>query len=446
MHKKNVFQNVQCTLLAIFIMLFWLTACGSDDSDNSSLSPGPSINNVAGTIATGATITITGSRFSSKENAAPLFWWKADQGEAPSSLGRLTAWDAASTFNGESSSVIVAPGSSQAFRWDHGAATAAALGKVEFGSETTQLYLHRKLYEAFDVTKAFTIRTRVNGVICPDRGTPGSISPGDLISGTSSGATGVVAAFYNEGGKCAIFYSKVGGTINDEPPVDFTFGEQMTTPAVTPMTNSEGSPKFPTGTFRTFNYKTIRFWNLGQQNNVYPVAQGSQSAKYQINHEHTDATLFNKDFDTPLSQKPFEWLTEEVLYRTSSGVDVADALWLYFQNGVLASDEPFISRTAARPNSYSSIFQSQVSNGAQPDSFVYYDSLYIDDSWHRVIICSSATADLCTNREIQIPTSWSDTRITVELNLGGLNPGKPLFLYVLDKNGVPNSSGMQITP
>jgi hypothetical protein len=445
--QKNTFQNIQCTLLTIVIMLFWLTACGSDDSSSDSFSLAPSINNVVGTITPGATVTITGTRFSSKENAAPLFWWKADLGKAPSNLGRLTSWNAAPGFNGEASSAIVAPGSSQTFRWDHGASTGAALGKVEFGSETTRLYLHRKLYEDFDVTKAFAIRTRVDGITCPDRGTLGSISPGDVVTGTTSGASGVVAEFYNEEGRCAIFYSKVGGTINDKPPLDFDFGEQMTTPAVTtPMTNSEGSSSFPTGTFRTFNYKTIRFWNIGQQNNVYPVAQGAQSAKYQINRERTDATLFNKNFDTPLSQKPFEWLTEEVIYRTSSGVDVTDALWLYFRDGVLASDEPFISRTAARPNSYSSVFQSQVSNGAQMGSFVYYDSLYIDDSWHRVIICSSATADLCTDREIQIPTSWSDTRITVELNLGGLDPDTPLFLYVLDKDGVPNSTGMQITP
>jgi hypothetical protein len=55
--------------------------------------------------------------------------------------------------------------------------------------------------------------------------------------------------------------------------------------------------------------------------------------------------------------------------------------------------------------------------------------------------------DLCTDgREVQIPTAWNDKEIIVQLNLGGLDLSKPLYLYVFDKNGESNQNGLLLTP
>ncbi len=438
MIKKIIFNSVFiCAFNANAQIIF-----KSSFENNSSLGPGSAtnvvINNVLGNVTNGSIITITGLNFTTKENAAPLFWWKADMGTIPSSgLSRKNSWDGA--FSGEISSVITAPGSTQAVRWDHGLSTGAALGKVEFGSNKTRIYLHRKLHEDFDVVENIALRTRVTGVLCAD------INIGDTITGGESGATGVVRQVVTETTRCGVFYNNIDGTINNEFPVDFIFGESMAT-STTTMTNSEGSIAFPNGILRTFNYKTIRYWNLDTRNNTFIGAQGAHNADYNIGREFTDGTLFYRDFLNPISQIPFQWLIQEVFYQVSSEVGVSDALWLFFMNGILASDRPFVDRNADHPEPYSSIFQSQVSNGAQPGSFVYYDSLYIDDSWHHVVICAGNTESTCTDREIQIPTAWSDTSITVEVNLGGLDATTPLYLYVIDENGGFNAIGKQITP
>jgi hypothetical protein len=78
---------------------------------------------------------------------------------------------------------------------------------------------------------------------------------------------------------------------------------------------------------------------------------------------------------------------------------------------------------------------------------MYYDSIYLDDTWHRVIICPSMTWIDCKQREVQIPTSWNNTQIKVKLNQGGFDITKSsLYVYVVDKNGIANTNGYALCP
>jgi len=47
------------------------------------------------------------------------------------------------------------------------------------------------------------------------------------------------------------------------------------------------------------------------------------------------------------------------------------------------------------------------------------------------------------NKEIQIPTSWSDSRITVRLNKGNKAQVSP-YIYVVDSTGAVNAQGFRI--
>ncbi|MEN8129857.1 MAG: hypothetical protein ABFS45_06620 [Pseudomonadota bacterium] len=410
----------------------------------------PVISTIEGNITPDGSITIRGSGFTQKPNASPLFWWHADDtqsGNAPSSLGRKSAWDS-TYFNGEVSTAVVAPGSQQAVRWDLGMAEAPALAEIVFGSNNKQLFVHRKFYEDFNVVEDVAIRTRVTGLpSCPADGDPGVLSPGDPITGVDSGATGVVSRFFQEGAHCAIYYDNQTGTINNDPPADFVFGEKMLGPGGLTMTNNEGSAQYPTGTSRSFNNKIIRF-RSATNNNVYTGQQGLHGSHMGILREYTGipVNLENKYLKNPLFQIPFQWVTDEIVYKSSSAPGVADGLWNYYQNGVLASDETYISIDADNPEPYDSVFQHQVSNGAQPGSYVYYDSIYLDDSWHRVVICNESTWAACKRPEIQIPKSWNDNEIIVQLNMGELEGHASIYLYVFDENGVPNSDGHSLCP
>lgn len=393
----------------------------------------PTVTSVIGDLSQGQEITIHGKGFTAKPNAKPLFWWKADEGIEPSHLGRKATWD--DTFSGELVSTITAPNASKAVRFDHGASHGAALAPVKFNSN--QLFLHRKIYDDFDVMSNVAIRTRCGNV-------SGQFKPGQVVKGEKSGATGVVESVsIDSGGTLALYFSKTGGTINNTKPVDFIFGEKMTSSTGTAI-NNEGSKAYPTGTFRTLNYKTVRFWNKAQQNNIYVGAQGANDRFYNAVPENTDSTLWTGSHINQYQQTPKKWQREEVYYKASD-IDAKNGIWDFRVNNVQTWADRFITRTSARPDPYDVVYQGQVSNGAQRGTWAYYDSLYIDETWHHVTICSSPTWSECRDQEIQIPTAWSDSRITVSVNEGSLDIRDAVYLYVVDKDGNANSNGFALT-
>lgn len=397
----------------------------------------PLVSAVVGDITQDQTITIQGSGFTSKANAKPVFWWRADDsenGQAPSALGRKTAWDNSAVFNGEPSQLVVAPGSQQSVAWDHGLSDDAALTRLDITSE--RLFIHRKLYEDFDIVKDVAIRTLVDTASIT-----GTINIGDTITGQTSGATGVVVAVYPPAsdptaGTTIAFTNTTGTVAADESSrKDFQTGEIMAGPGYT-MTNIDAYG----GVQRSFNYKPIRYWYYEPPyNDILVAAQGIENRAYRISPEFTDNTVY-----LTLEQTPDRWNYQEVEYRASD-IDVDNGQWNFFQNGVSA-DTSLITRATDRPGLFYALFQGQVSNGAQPGSIVYYDSLYIDDTWHRVMICRSRQWAECAQPEVQIPTSWDDGQITVQLNFGGLSRTSSLFLYVFDENGVPNAEGFALCP
>jgi hypothetical protein len=74
----------------------------------------------------------------------------------------------------------------------------------------------------------------------------------------------------------------------------------------------------------------------------------------------------------------------------------------------------------------------------------YWDELYVDTTRARVEIGNSPLWSECTHKEIQIPSAWSNTKITVNAHLGTLQSSKQLYLYVIDANGKVNSNGFLI--
>lgn len=390
----------------------------------------PSISGVSGTLEKGEALIISGEGFTEKANPKPYFVWEADSGTTPREVGRHTTWSG--KLNGELTTEIVSPNSSQAFRYDHYTSGGAALAGVDFASDT--LYVFRRTYEDFDTAKDFAIRTRVKEL-------QGTIEPGQLVKGLESGATGVVLEVRADGpDRWAVYYNNVDGTINDGSPVDFQFGEPMETKTAT-FVNAEGSETYPTGTYRTFNFKTIRMWNTEYKNNAY--AGTGRSKGYDVIPEYTDGKLWNGQMDIPMVQRPQEWKSEELYYRASD-LGIENGMFNFRMDNTKSYDHPFVTRDSQRPGKYNILYQSQVSNGAQPESYIYYDHLYIDDTWHQVALCSEPTWDSCKDKALQIPTAWGDGQIEVEFNPRHLDPQQQMYIYVMNGNREVNSDGYAV--
>jgi hypothetical protein len=77
------------------------------------------------------------------------------------------------------------------------------------------------------------------------------------------------------------------------------------------------------------------------------------------------------------------------------------------------------------------------------DYQLYCDDVYVDNTLARVEIGNESTYDECTHLEIQIPSAWSATSVTIEANTGSFANG-PAYLFVIDEDGTA-SAGQAIT-
>jgi len=145
------------------------------------------------------------------------------------------------------------------------------------------------------------------------------------------------------------------------------------------------------------------------------------------------------------------WQRLEMCFRRSSGASVADAV--FYVNRIGRSGGPFDYKTNAVSHDdagdskwrYVNIGQAlaSVGGGGTAKLEVWFDELYIDNSWARVEIGNDPVLENCTHREIQPATTWTSTDITTTLNQGSLPPGD-YWVFVIDESGVP-SAGEPIT-
>jgi hypothetical protein len=158
------------------------------------------------------------------------------------------------------------------------------------------------------------------------------------------------------------------------------------------------------------------------------------------------------------------WITQELIYKTS-GIDTADGVWKYYrwctgnsdctQSGArtgggvpwkVVDRSNVINRTATYPVKYNQfLIQDDISNETvvRDNRWVYYNSVYIDTTWARVVIADAPTLAASTRREMQIPQAWSDRSISVVLNRGAFSSlsDAGLYLYVFDASGNVNTNG-----
>jgi len=78
------------------------------------------------------------------------------------------------------------------------------------------------------------------------------------------------------------------------------------------------------------------------------------------------------------------------------------------------------------------------------DAWRYFDDIYIDRTFSRVILGNAATYATCTILEPQIPSAWSATSITVEGNLGALTADSA-WVYVFNSDNTSNTNGLLVS-
>ena len=141
------------------------------------------------------------------------------------------------------------------------------------------------------------------------------------------------------------------------------------------------------------------------------------------------------------------WYRTELIVSASSAgnTDGRARLNRYGGGAFNAYSSPAIKTHVSSGNTYSYVlFQNYFGNGMAGSPTVWLDDIYIADTQARVEVCDTPTWTARTHCEVQIPTAWIDTAITITVNTGSL-PNGTAYLYVLNASGSVDANGFPVT-
>lgn len=72
------------------------------------------------------------------------------------------------------------------------------------------------------------------------------------------------------------------------------------------------------------------------------------------------------------------------------------------------------------------------------ETTLYYDDIYMDNTFARVEIGNNQNYASCTHREIQKPVKWKDDSITIVANTDAFTTSEDLYLFIFNKENAGN--------
>lgn len=203
------------------------------------------------------------------------------------------------------------------------------------------------------------------------------------------------------------------------------------------------------GHARAENLKMFRLWySVGQYTSLLQSVSTNGRTMYAEPWNETSDTSGDGYYST-IPWDGFSWETHEYEFKVGT-VNTYDGIAHYWMNGGLA--KPYINRWKTRDDAINYVYrygfldQYTVNNPpAIPTNgtyYVYWNSLYADDSRHRVFVSDEPTFNTSVygvnpayNREVCIPTAWTDQSVTVVLRQGSHASLSGKYLYVVNGNG-----------
>jgi hypothetical protein len=146
------------------------------------------------------------------------------------------------------------------------------------------------------------------------------------------------------------------------------------------------------------------------------------------------------------------WEHWEFYLALPSSVSMADGVFTIFKNGITVGRAINAGFFQADSNNDKRWYTIGMASGLRTTSgYEYIDEVYIDNTQAHVFISDSPSVSWpdqgsTHHSEIQVPTFWSDSSITMTFNQGSFANDKTVYLYVVDadgkiSNGYPLTTG-----
>jgi hypothetical protein len=212
------------------------------------------------------------------------------------------------------------------------------------------------------------------------------------------------------------------------------------------------------------NAKLIRWWVAsGDASNQITIQDSwaTNGAFWIIRRDDNNTTTcYDSGYSSPLIDWPRpiggEWERVELYIKNESNMPtnndgVIQLKWtanghIYTHTVDPANFNCYVTSIGYQPLNYFTFGFDKNCTGIQIPVEIRLDDIYIDNTRARVELGDAPTWDGCTHREIQIPSSWSDSSISVALNQGSFGNFGITYLYVVDKDGNVNQNGFPLSP
>jgi hypothetical protein len=193
----------------------------------------------------------------------------------------------------------------------------------------------------------------------------------------------------------------------------------------------------------------VAFWCLNNSDGMIVGETSPNSGKY-----YDDCNMHGCPFSEPWHGTSW-WMgawRHVQLYLVQSSPNTHDGTIKLWTDGVLDPNATnWMNRTTSTywNTAFFGNYVGHGTDGVCPqastgNTFIYWDDAYVDTTLAHVEIGNASTYNACTQREIQLPTSWSNTSIQFTANQGAFADFNNKYVYVVDRFGGV-SNGRQIT-
>lgn len=195
---------------------------------------------------------------------------------------------------------------------------------------------------------------------------------------------------------------------------------------------------------KTQSGKFFRFYADSPQNNVY-LSTGCSNYRIRGYSECSSGTCSGAatEWGTGPTLTTGKWHRIEIWADASknSFTVAVDGVQAWNKTNWLAASLALNGHTLDYPN----MLDGPQRDASCPATGAYsYDDIYVDFTQARVEIGDASTWSNTRKKEVQIPTSWSDSAISVRVNSGEFTSGQTAYLYVVDSNGAVNNQGIPV--
>lgn len=214
-------------------------------------------------------------------------------------------------------------------------------------------------------------------------------------------------------------------------------------------------------TSATQNWKIWRMWASDNDPNVYYAENNNFcNVEYVGDASSSCHRPVSDNGNFTCRRDATTWCSHETIFRASSAPDQVDAAmdgYVEHRFNAQATDSATLRTRATTCSTigadYMTINYIVHEQLANKGSWVpawdaswrsEVDNLYMDMTWSRVMLGNASTYAACTKVMPQPPTVWNATNISGVANTAGFSNGAA-WLYVFDKNGLFNSTGLAVT-